>query len=91
MRNLFLRGNNIVSRESPLLRATSSLSEGFTYIKMQLPLIMETTIMWEECVEKGFFSFPGQKINLESSNDTYVRQNYTHKGHYKSQHSTEYN
>lgn len=52
---------------------------------------METTIMWEECVEKGFFSFPGQKINLESSNDTYVRQNYTHKGHYKSQHSTEYN
>ena len=82
---------DVVSRETPLLRATSSLSEGFTYIKMQLPLIMETTIMWEECVEKGFFSFPGQKINLESSNDTYVRQNYTHKGHYKSQHSTEYN
>lgn len=64
MRNLFLRGNNIVSREFPLLRATYPYLEGFTYIKMQLPLIMETTIMWEERVEKRLFSFPGQKIKL---------------------------
>lgn len=43
----------VYSKATPLDTVTLSLAEGFIYIKIQLPYVRETTIMWEVQVEKA--------------------------------------
>ena len=45
----------MLSTEIPLEIDTLCLTDGLTYMKMQLPYEMDITIMWEEHVEKAFF------------------------------------
>ena len=50
----FRRGAiEVYSRATPLDTDTLSLADGLIYMKMQLPYVMETTIMWEVQVEKA--------------------------------------
>ena len=44
----------VISITTSLLIANSSFDEGLIETKMQLPKVIETTIKWEEQVEKAF-------------------------------------
>ena len=43
----------VYSKATSLDTVTLSLADGLIYIKMQLPYVMETTIIWEVQVEKA--------------------------------------
>lgn len=50
----FRRGAiDVYSKATPLDTVTLSLADGLIYMKMQLPYVIETTIMWEVQVEKA--------------------------------------
>lgn len=46
-------------------------------MKIQLPYVMETTIIWEKHVEEAFFYLLDRREYENSSYDVSVRHNYT--------------
>ena len=67
-----------ISTDTPLLMVTASFADGLTQMKMQLPQVMETTIMCEEQVEKAFL-FCWAEGNFRTVLMMYMYEKTTHR------------